>query len=101
MEQVWSITIKGKTDCVILDESQAMIVKMKFMPDIQMHNLTELHGMKPSYLHKIERKKSLDNDSRALIWMKAAYESGGMGGWPGEYEKPHWEYQDLIDMKTG
>ena len=45
MEQkVWSVTIKGKNDCVVLTDFEAMQVKMKFMPDIEMYDMTERFG---------------------------------------------------------
>ena len=37
--KVWSVTIKGKNDCVALSDFEAMQVKMKFMPDIEMYNM--------------------------------------------------------------
>jgi len=83
MTKVWSVTIKGKNDTVVMTDEQAMIVKMKFSPNIDMHDLTTLHGLTPEYLHKIERNKSFEGEDK----------------WPGEFEKAVWEYQDLIDMK--
>ena len=49
MDQVWSVTINGKNDCVVLTDFEAMQVKMKFMPDIEMFNMTEKHGLKPEF----------------------------------------------------
>ena len=82
-----------------MTDEQAMIVKMKFMPDIEMHDLTTLHGLSPEHLHKIERNTTFRENERDLLWMKNSLEMGVYGGWPGEYEKAVWEYQDLIDMK--
>ena len=56
---VWSVTIKGKNDCVALSDFEAMQVKMKFMPDIEMYNMTERHGMKVSHLHKEHRMQDV------------------------------------------
>jgi len=99
MTKVWSVTIKGKNDTVVMTDEQAMIVKMKFAPNIDMHDLTTLHGLTPAHLHKIERNKSFANEDKSLLWMKNRLEMGVYGGWPGEYEKAVWEYQDLINMK--
>ena len=49
MTKVWSVTIKGKNDTVVMTDEQAMIVKMKFAPNIDMHDLTTLHGLTPEY----------------------------------------------------
>ena len=45
MKKVWSVIINGKNDQVIMDDAEAMIVKMKFMPDIEMFDLTTLHNI--------------------------------------------------------
>tara|TARA_B110001454_G_C12572237_1_gene372416 strand:+ start:387 stop:689 length:303 start_codon:yes stop_codon:yes gene_type:complete len=100
MKKVWSINIKGKNDQVIMDDAEAMIVKMKFMPDIEMFDLTTLHNILPEHLHKVSRSESLDNDIH-LQWIKNALEMGTLGGYPSNQVKENWEYQDLVDMPIG
>ena len=33
--KVYSVTINGKNDCVVMSEEEAMLVKIKYMPDIE------------------------------------------------------------------
>ena len=35
-KRVYSVTIDTKNDCVIMTEGEAMLLKMKYMPDIEM-----------------------------------------------------------------
>jgi|TARA_B110000037_G_scaffold181956_1_gene209374 hypothetical protein len=97
MDKVWNVSINGKTDCVIMNDAEAMMVKMKFMPDITMYDMTELHDMKPEHLHKINRSEALGSDVR-LMWMKHALETNVLGGKPGTYVKECWDYKTLINM---
>ncbi|SVC47452.1 uncharacterized protein METZ01_LOCUS300306, partial [marine metagenome] len=50
-----------------------MLVKMKFMPNIQMFDMTTLHNIEPEHLHRIKRKEALDNDIH-LQWIKNSLE---------------------------
>jgi len=43
MKKVYSISINGKNDCVILDEEEAALIKLKYMPNIRMYDMTKLH----------------------------------------------------------
>tara|TARA_B100000809_G_scaffold253744_1_gene290097 strand:+ start:488 stop:829 length:342 start_codon:yes stop_codon:yes gene_type:complete len=100
MKRVWSIIINDYFDCVILDDAEAMLVKMKFMPNIKMFDLTTLHNLEPEHLHMMQRKEVLDNDVH-IQWIKNALETGVFGGWPGKsvYDtKEHKEFADLLDM---
>ena len=58
MQQVYSVTINGKHDCVVMTEEQSLMVQLKYSPDIEIHNLTERHGILPEHLHKLERYES-------------------------------------------
>jgi|TARA_B100000953_G_C17997780_1_gene414125 hypothetical protein len=100
MKKVWSIIINDYHDCIVLDDAEAMLVKMKFMPNIQMFDMTTLHNIEPEHLHRIKRKEALDNDIH-LQWIKNSLETGVFGGWPGKsvYDtKEHKEFADLVDM---
>ena len=33
MKKVWSIVINGKNDQIVMDDAEAMIIKMKFMQE--------------------------------------------------------------------
>ena len=35
MKKVWSVTINGKNDCVVMTDEEAMIITLKFSPDIE------------------------------------------------------------------
>jgi hypothetical protein len=97
MKKVWNVSINGKTDCVIMNDEEAMIIKMKFMPDIKMYDMTKLHGMQPEHLHKINRSQQLEGDLKAM-WLKNALETNVLGGNPGTYVKECWDYQTLINL---
>lgn len=102
MEQkVWSITIKGKNDCVALTDFEAMQVKMKFMPNIEMYDMTERHGMSVLHLHKEHRMQ--DAMPSGCIWVgdkppSQTYVKGVGPGMFGGAAKMMWEFQDLMDM---
>jgi hypothetical protein len=99
MKKVWSVIINGKNDQVIMDDAQAMIIKMKFMPDIELFDLTTLHNIKPEHLHKIQRNESLSGDIH-LLWLKNALDMNVLGGNSLTNDvKENWEYKDLVDMK--
>ena len=52
MKKVWSVTIDGKNDCVVMTDEEAMIITLKFSPDIEIYDMTTKHGMKPEHLHQ-------------------------------------------------
>ena len=100
MKKVWSVIINGKNDQVIMDDAEAMIVKMKFMPNIEMFDLTTLHNIKPEHLHKITRKETLDSDLH-LLWIKNALEMKSLGGNPltPNEVKENWSFEGLMQNK--
>ena len=100
MKKVWSVTIKGKNDCVVMTEAEAMMIKMKYMPNIEMYDMTERHGMKPIHLHKLQREQ--DSMPDGVTWMGKVPPSQtwvkGVG--PGQFGgAAHmiWEFEDLIN----
>jgi len=88
---VWSVTISGRNDCVVMTDFEAMQVKMKFAPNILMHNMTELHGMKPQHLHKQARKQVTLTATPSMCWANLAEKSGVA-------IQAQWEYEDLMKM---
>ena len=58
-KKVWNIVIGKKIDCVIMTDAEAMQVKMKFMPNIEMTDMTTRHNINPEMFHKEEREKEL------------------------------------------
>jgi len=97
--KVWSVTIKGQNDCVVLTDFEAMQVKMKFMPDIEMYDMTERHGLKPAHLHKLDRKKQ---SIPGLSWVgpEPTYTKGVGPGMFGGAADMIWEFQDLMEMEV-
>ena len=93
--KVWSVTIKGQNDCVVLTDFEAMQVKMKFMPDIEMYDMTERHGMKPEHLHQENRRAQLEDERRDIFFQKWE----GIGGFGG-YAKVDWTFEDLLKMEA-
>ena len=103
VEYVWSVTIDGKNDCVVMTEPQAMLVKMKFVGvnNIEMYNMTERHGMKPMHLHKLQR--DADSMPPGVKWLgdKPPSETWVKGVGPGSFVgAAHmiWEFEDLMAM---
>ena len=88
---VWSVTINGRNDCVVMTDFEAMQVKMKFAPNILMHNMTELHSMKPQHLHKQARKQVTLTATPSMCWANLAEKSGVA-------IQAQWEYEDLMKM---
>ena len=101
-KHVWSVTISGNNDCVVLDEFEAMQVKMKFAPDIEMWNMTEKFGMKPEYLHKEERMQYYPQEHENWVWTgplpQPPWKKGVGPGQFGGAAKMVWEYEDLMAM---
>ena len=44
MKKVWSVTAHGKNDCVVMTDEEAMIITLKFSPDIEIYDMTTKHG---------------------------------------------------------
>ena len=99
MKKVWSIVINGKNDQIVMDDAEAMIIKMKFMPNIEMYDLTTLHNIKPEHLHKVNRKEALNGDIH-LLWIKNAIEMKSLGGDPiNGGVKENWSFEGLMQNK--
>ena len=41
-----SVTISGKNDCVVMTDEEAMVITLKFSPDIEITDMTSKHGYK-------------------------------------------------------
>ena len=99
-KSVWSVTINGKNDCVVMSDFEAMQVKMKFMPNIELHNMTELHGMKPEHLHKLQRMSDAEyyTGCNVKVSHPTEYTKGVGPGSFGGAARMVWEYDDLMEM---
>lgn len=101
-KKVFSVTINGKNDCVIMTEFEAMTVKMKFSgSDFEMYNMTERHGMQPQHLHKMARMSDAEywRGTNVSIIEESKYQKGvGPGAFGGACHKQVWEYDDLMQM---
>lgn len=101
-KHVWSVTISGNNDCVVLDEFQAMQVKMKFSPNVEMYNMTERFGMQPEHLHKEERMQYYPQEHENWVWTgplpQPPWKKGVGPGQFGGAAKMVWEYEDLMAM---
>jgi|TARA_R100000081_G_scaffold89521_2_gene62555 hypothetical protein len=102
MNKVWSVTINGKNDCVIMSEFEAMNVKLKFSDeDFEMYDMTERHGLKPMHLHKLQRQA--DTMPPGVTWLgdKLPSRTWIKGVGPGQFGGAAdmlWEYEDLMAM---
>lgn len=100
MDKVWSVTIKGKNDCVVMTDAEAMLIKMKFMPNIEMYDMTERHGMKPEHLHKMHRLQDTMPDNVTWTGDLPPSQTWVKGIGPGQFGgAAHmiWEFEDLIN----
>jgi len=90
MEQVYSVTIKGKNDNVVMTEEQCLMVKLKYSPNIEIHNLTERHGILPHHLHKLERHESahLMYTNQPLLVIRSSNSAA--------IADVNWEFEDLM-----
>jgi hypothetical protein len=88
-KKVWNIIIGKKMDCVIMTDAEAMQVKMKFMPNVEMTDMTTLHNINPEMFHKAEREKELvKQEPRAYVLFDAV---------PVQY-KTTWTFDSLMEM---
>jgi len=99
--KVWSVTLEGKNDCVIMTESEVTLVVLKFGNDIEITNMTERHGMKPEHLHKLHRMQDTMPDD--VVWLgdkppTQTYVKGVGPGMFGGAAKMVWEFEDLMAM---
>ncbi len=102
MNKVWSVTIKGKNDCVVMTDEEAAVITLKFAPDIEIYDMTERHGMKPEHLHKLDRMDSLDyyGPNITLMGKQPEYKKGEGPGMFGGAAKMIWEFKDLLEMEA-
>ena len=101
MNKVWSVTIKGKNDCVVMTDEEAAVITLKFAPNIEIYDMTERHGMKPEHLHKMARMTDAEyyKNSNVTIIEESNYTKGvGPGSFGGACHKQIWEYEDLMAM---
>lgn len=98
-KKVWSVTINGKNDCVIMTEFEAMQIKLKFegVCLFEMYDMTERHGMRPEHLHKLERHAQYSDQVR-WIGKIPEYKKGVGPGMFGGAAHMIWEYDDLLEM---
>ena len=55
-QRVYNVTINGKNNCAIMTEGELMITKMKHMPNFEMLDMTESHGITPKYVLNIQQQ---------------------------------------------
>ena len=99
-KQVFSITIRGKNDCVCMTAEQSLIVALKYGKECEMYNMTERHNLKPEHLHKLERSQYHPTEDDCWSWAgplpPAPYVKGkGPGVWGGGAHVV-WEFDDLM-----
>ena len=97
--KVYSVTIKGKNDCVVMTEEEAMLVKIKYMPDIEIYDMTERHGMKPEHLHKLSRMDDAERFGPNITYMgkeEPVIKGVGIGSFGGASNKVIWDFDDLM-----
>ena len=95
MKKVWSVTISGKNDCVVMTDEEAMVITLKFSPDIEITDMTTKHGIKPEHLHQENRRAQLEDERRSIFFEKFE----GIGGFGG-YAKVDWTFEDLLEMEA-
>ena len=103
-DKVFSVTINGKNDCVIMTDDEALLVKMKFASSDQfeMWDMTERHGMLPRHLHKLQRQA--DTMPPGVTWTgdKPPSQTWVKGVGPGSFggaAEILWEFEDLMAME--
>ena len=103
-QKVWSITINGKNDCVIMTEFEAVQVKLKFVGtanSFEMYDMTARHGMKPQHLHKLARMADADLQGPNITYMgkeEPVIKGVGIGAFGGASNKTVWDFTDLMEM---
>ena len=102
VKNVWSVTINGKNDCVVMSDAEVMLVKLKFTGthDIEMYNMTERHGMKPEHLHKMQRMSDAEYYAgcNVKVLHPVEYTKGVGPGAFGGAARMVWEFEDLMEM---
>lgn len=103
-QKVWSVTINGKNDCVIMTEFEAVQVKLKFVGtanSFEMYDMTDRHGMKPQHLHKLARMADADLQGPNITYMgkeEPVIKGVGIGAFGGASNKTVWDFTDLMEM---
>lgn len=104
IERVYSVTINGKNDCVIMTEEEASLITLKFegVTEFEMYDMTARHGMLPKHLHKLQREQ--DSMPQGVTWLgeKPPSQTWVKGIGPGQFggaSKMIWEFEDLIGDK--
>lgn len=90
IKKVWNVTIGKKMDCVIMTDFEAMQVKMKFMPNINMTDMTTAHNIQPDMFNKSARESQLLDDYPFSFSKQYDYEK-----W--RY-KTTWTFESLMEM---
>lgn len=102
VKKVWSVTIDGKNDCVVMSEAEAMFVKLKFTGNhiFEMYDMTERHGMQPEHLHKLQRMSDAEywQGTAVTVLQETQYTKGVGPGSFGGAARMVWEYEDLMEM---
>lgn len=100
-KKVWSVTINGQNDCVVMTETEAAMVTLKFSGDqFEIYDMTERHGMMPEHLHKLQRMSDAEywKGSAVTVLEETKYVKGiGPGIFNGA-ARMVWEFEDLMEM---
>jgi|TARA_R110000737_G_C14577483_1_gene485112 hypothetical protein len=94
MKRVYSVTICGKNDCVVMTEAEASMIAMKYGKHIAMYDMTTRHHMKPEHLQKAQRYEQREWAGRGVSFSKGI-KVGKFGG----AAPVDWTYEDLINVK--
>ena len=102
MKRVYSVTIGGANDCVVMTESEASMIALKFshLSTFEMYDMTKRHGMKPEHLHKLARQEQLVDNIAWIGPLPTVVKGKGTGKFGGAAHDIIWEFQDLMEMKT-
>ena len=103
-DRVFSVTINGKNDCVIMTDDEALLVKMKFASsnEFEMWDMTERHCMLPRHLHKLQRQADIMPEGVTWTGDKPPSETWVKGVGPGSFggaAQIIWEFDDLMEME--
>ena len=100
-KKVWSVTINGQNDCVVMTETEAAMVTLKFSGDqFEIYDMTERHGMKPEHLHKMQRMSDAEYYAgcNVKVLHPVEYTKGVGPGMFGGAARMVWEFEDLMEM---
>ena len=101
-KRVFSVTINGKNDCVVMTEEEASLVTLKYshVQDFEIVDMTARHSMKPEHLHKLERAQYYPGPDAGWHWEgplpQAPWKKGVGPGQFGGAAHCVWEFEDLI-----